>query len=228
MIDAEAVVDLALLPAEVLHVLHPLEVGDHHAAGVRQDVRDHEDSLVVEHLVRERRGRAVGSLQQDLAAEPLGVVLVDHSAERGRYEHVALDRRAAHPGRSARRPGTRQPPAVGDETVRGRRARSRRRCGSRPSAFGDPDDLRAELVHDARRVVADVAEALHDAGRFGRAQAELGCGLAEAGSSGRGPPPPRVRTSRRARSASRSRSPACGREACRTRPSSTPSSARSC
>src|SRR5260221_7841516 len=40
-------VDLLLLPEECLEVLHPLEVGDDHAAGVGDDVWDHENSALV-------------------------------------------------------------------------------------------------------------------------------------------------------------------------------------
>ena len=44
-------VHLVLVPAEVLEVLHPLEVGHHHAAGVGQHVGHHQHALVHEDLV---------------------------------------------------------------------------------------------------------------------------------------------------------------------------------
>src|SRR3712207_7182816 len=56
-------------PEELLQVLHPLEVADHHAAGVAQDVGDDEHLVppLVQHRVRVRRRRAVRSLGQDAA-----------------------------------------------------------------------------------------------------------------------------------------------------------------
>src|SRR5919109_1480549 len=44
-------VDLLLLPEEGLQVLHPLEVGDDHAAGVGDDVGDEEDASLVKDRV---------------------------------------------------------------------------------------------------------------------------------------------------------------------------------
>ena len=86
----QARVDLFLVPAEVLEVLHPLEVGDDHAACVAEHVWCDVDALVAEDLVGLRCGRGVRALEQDLAVERVGVVLVDCSTERGRDQHVAL------------------------------------------------------------------------------------------------------------------------------------------
>ena len=64
----QALVDQLLVPEEALAVLHPLEVGDGDAAGVGQDIGDHEDFLLGENLVGERRGGTVGAFAEDLAA----------------------------------------------------------------------------------------------------------------------------------------------------------------
>ena len=131
------IVYLALLPPQVLHVLHPFEVRDHHATRVGKYVGDHEDTLVVEHLVGDRRGRAVRALQQDLAAHPIGVAFVDHSSKRGGHEHVALDVEQLLRGDRLGSLVLRQLAAVDDEAVeiRGSMPASLR---SAPSAFETP------------------------------------------------------------------------------------------
>jgi hypothetical protein len=74
MISCEALVHQLLVPEEALAVLHPFEIGDRDAAGVGQNVGDHEDLLVGQNLVGQRRGGAVGALAQDLAADAVGVL----------------------------------------------------------------------------------------------------------------------------------------------------------
>ena len=75
----------------MLEVLHPLEVGDDDAAGVRHDVGDDVGVLLAEDLVGGRGGGAVRALDDDLAVHPVGVVLADHAAERRGDEDVAWD-----------------------------------------------------------------------------------------------------------------------------------------
>ena len=180
---AELVVDLALLPAEVLHVLHPLEVRDDHAARVGEHVGDDVDALVVEDVVGGRSRRAVGALEQDLAARSgrrCPRRIIPPSAAGTNTSHsMAIRSSGVDRARRARNSGS-LPPAS-DELVQVARGRCPRRCGSRRSRPRRRSTLHAELVHDARRVVADVAEALDDAGRVGRAEAELRSRLAEAG-----------------------------------------------
>ena len=55
---SELAVHLTLVPAEVLKVLDPLEVGDDDPAGVRHHVGNHVDALVTEDLVGDRGGWA--------------------------------------------------------------------------------------------------------------------------------------------------------------------------
>ena len=87
----EPLVDLALAPEEARAVLHPLEVGHRHAAGVGQDVRHDEDVLRVQDLVGALRRRAVGALDDDLRLDVAGVLLADLVLVGGRDEDVAVE-----------------------------------------------------------------------------------------------------------------------------------------
>ena len=87
----ELLVDVGLAPVVAVEVLDPLEVADGHAAGVAQDVRDHEHAALVEDLVGLGRRRAVGGLGDDLGLDPLGVAGRDLVLERGRDQDVAVD-----------------------------------------------------------------------------------------------------------------------------------------
>ena len=63
-LDVELAQHLVLLP-EVVHVaLHLLEVAAGDAAGVGQEVGDHEDAALLEHRVGLGRRRAVGALRR--------------------------------------------------------------------------------------------------------------------------------------------------------------------
>ena len=88
--DLELLVDLVLGPVVAVEVLHPLEVADGHAAGVAQDVRDHEHAVVVQDLVGLGGRRAVGGLGDDLGLDPVRVGDGDLVLERGRDQDVAL------------------------------------------------------------------------------------------------------------------------------------------
>src|SRR5215210_6535455 len=83
-------VHLRFLPEVLLQPLYPLEVRDDDAAGVREDVREHEDSAVLQNAVRLRRHRPVGALADDSGPDLVGVVTGDHLLEGARREDVAL------------------------------------------------------------------------------------------------------------------------------------------
>ena len=85
----QAVVDRRLVPAEVLEVLHPLQVGHDHAAGVGQQVGHDRHALVHQQLVGPGGGRAVGALHDQLGRHRVGVALVDHAAQRRGDQQVA-------------------------------------------------------------------------------------------------------------------------------------------
>ena len=69
----EAVVDLVLRPEEVLQVLHPLEVADGHATGVREDVGDDGDAAFLEDRVGLGGSGAVGCLDDEAGLDAVGV-----------------------------------------------------------------------------------------------------------------------------------------------------------
>src|SRR5215217_5022917 len=85
----EPLVHLFLLPEVLLEALHPLEVGDDDAAGVRKHVREDEDPAVLEDLVGARRDRAVRALADDSRLHVGGVLVRDHLLERARSQDVA-------------------------------------------------------------------------------------------------------------------------------------------
>src|SRR6266478_222438 len=62
----QLIVDHRFLPEISLAVLYPLEIACGHAAGVGQDVGDHEDFLVSQHLVGGCGGRTVRAFRDDL------------------------------------------------------------------------------------------------------------------------------------------------------------------
>ena len=86
----ELLVDLGLGPVVAVEVLHPLEVADGHAAGVAQDVRDHEHAALEQDRVGLGRRGAVGGLGDDLGLDLARVLDGDLVLERGRDQDVAL------------------------------------------------------------------------------------------------------------------------------------------
>ena len=74
-----------------VEVLHPLEVADGHAAGVAQDVRDHEDPALEHLLVGLGGRRAVGGLGDDSGLDVPGIPGSDLVLEGGRDQDVAVD-----------------------------------------------------------------------------------------------------------------------------------------
>ena len=151
----------SLVPAEVLEVLHPLEVGDDHAARVGHHVGHHEDALVAEDLV----GRGVvgllapSTIIRQRMRSAFSLWIIPPSAAGMKTSHsiveqlVGVDRLAAV--------------EVGDVAALAHvlgerpRRRCRRRCGWRRWRRTTPTICGAELLHEPRRPGADVAEALH-------------------------------------------------------------------
>ena len=84
-------VDDGLAPVVAVEVLDPLEVADGHAAGVAQDVGDHEDAVLEQDRVGLGRRRAVGGLGDHARLDPAGVPARDLVLEGGRDEDVAVD-----------------------------------------------------------------------------------------------------------------------------------------
>src|SRR5262249_42501959 len=88
--EFKLLVDGRLLPEVSLAVLDPLEVGGGDAAGVGQDVRDDEDALVGEDLVRGGGGGAGGAFADDFGLDAGGVLAGDDVLSGGGDQDVAI------------------------------------------------------------------------------------------------------------------------------------------
>src|SRR3989449_7970565 len=88
----EAPVDGVLAPEVTAAVLYPLEVAHGPAAGVRENVRNDENALLLENLVGRRRRRAIRPFADDLRLDLRGVLTGDDVLGGGGHEHVTLHR----------------------------------------------------------------------------------------------------------------------------------------
>ena len=88
----EPLVHFLLFPEISVAILDPLEVGGRDAAGVGEDVRNHEDTALVQLAMRFGGRRAVGALGDDLGLDHRGVLFGDLVLERGGDEHVDVER----------------------------------------------------------------------------------------------------------------------------------------
>ena len=92
---------IGVLPLLVLDVLRPLEVGDHDAAGIRQDVGKHFDATIGQDVISRRGDRAVGGFDYQPGIDALCVVGGDLVFDCCRDEDVTL--RLLHCGSGQRR-----------------------------------------------------------------------------------------------------------------------------
>ena len=92
IMSRKALVDDVLRPEVSAAILYPLEVRDGHAARVREDVRDDEHALLVENRVGAGSRRPFAPSQMIFARIFAGVLARDHVLERGRNEHVDVER----------------------------------------------------------------------------------------------------------------------------------------
>ena len=86
----ELLVDHRLLPEVALSVLHPLEVGSGHAAGIAQNVGNYEYSLVRQDVVGGCGGGAVGALSKNFAFHPIGITAGDLILGSGGDQDLAI------------------------------------------------------------------------------------------------------------------------------------------
>ena len=77
-------------PEIALAVLHPFEVGNRNAAGVGEDVGDHEHSALKQDVVGGRRGGAVGALHQKFRLHFVGILAGDDAFRGGRQQDIAF------------------------------------------------------------------------------------------------------------------------------------------
>jgi hypothetical protein len=169
----QPVLDLALGPPVGLLGLHPLEVRDDHAAGVRQDVRHDGDPAVGQHPVALAGGRAVRALHHPARLDRRGGVLVQHVLGRGGDQHVDVERQQL---RVRQRVGAREADdgaGLGDVAQQRGDVQAARRVHA-AVLVADRHDPRAALGEEPRRVRADLAEALHGGGHLGQLGAGVG------------------------------------------------------
>src|SRR5262249_44529493 len=158
----EARPDLDAVPEEPPEVLHPLEVRDGDAAGVREDVGKNDDTSLREDRVSGDRGRAVRALDDDLRENTRGVP-AGHLT-RGGGEDAPLAGKLEQAG-VRDRPGAGIPrePARVARPLSDRRNVEPGRVIDPAGNVGDGDDGRAAARELERRDTPNVAEALDDA-----------------------------------------------------------------
>ena len=85
---------LIFFPEELLEILHPLEIADHHAASIAEDIRDNKNLLptLFQQEIRFRSGRSISSFSEDPAFQILRDSRVDDTLDRRRHQHVAGQR----------------------------------------------------------------------------------------------------------------------------------------
>ena len=154
------------LPEQLLQILHPFEIADHHAAGIAEDVRNHEDLVLalLQDQIGLRRGRTVGALGQHAAFQLFRDLRIDHPLHRRRHQHVARQRQHLR-GIEVQLVGE-----AGDAAVRARVAHQRRNIEpawivQRAGVVAHRDHLDAVLMQFQRRIGADIAKALDHRGR---------------------------------------------------------------
>ena len=85
----EALVDLFLAPEEAGKVLHPLEIAHGHATGVGDHVGQHQHAALVEDVIGQRCGRAIGTLDDHAGLNAAGVGFGDLLLQRRGDQDVA-------------------------------------------------------------------------------------------------------------------------------------------
>src|SRR5262245_49904703 len=156
----QAVVHLLLAPEELLEALHPLEVGDRHAAGVREDVGHDGDAALAQDRVGVEPGRAVRALDDELRLDALRVLAGDLVLHRGGDQHVARQLEQRLVADRLRAGQALQLPVLGEVAIDFDEIDAARRVHA-AAHVREPDQLRAVLHGDAGRRAADLAEALH-------------------------------------------------------------------
>ena len=144
--------------------MHPLEVGNDDAAGVRKDVGQDEHALVLEEIVGRRGHRPVCALDDDLRLHLRRVLFSDHLLECARRKHVAFKQEQFLVRDRVGSAEARERPRLALVRERGLHVdpvwivESGRRVG-----YGD--HLRAVFGEELRQKRADVSEALHGGAR---------------------------------------------------------------
>ena len=164
--------DLVAIPEQAAEILHPLEVRDGDAAGVREHVGEHRDPALGEDRVGLDRRRAVRALGDELRVDRGRVLLRELILARGEHEDVARELEQLRVRDVLARPGS-------PRASRARRSTRARAARSSPSSSTTPPEMsetaitrRPLAASSLRGDAADVAEALHDAALVGELPAE--------------------------------------------------------
>ena len=75
-----------------MQILRPFEIADGDAAGIGENVRQHENAFARQNFVGMRRRRPIGAFGNDLGLDLVGVVQRDDVFQRRRNQDVALQR----------------------------------------------------------------------------------------------------------------------------------------
>src|SRR5581483_1101030 len=152
----QLLVDDGFFPEVALAVLHPFEIRSGDAAGIGQDVGNHEYALVGEHVVCGRRGGAVGAFGEDAALHAVDVAAGDDILGCGRNQDLTLGGEQFS-SIALLRAGKSVHGAVLLLEVDQSRHIHAGLVVQASAHFGDADDFIAGLVHELRRIGADIA-----------------------------------------------------------------------
>src|SRR5579864_493166 len=155
----QAIVDHLLIPEIALAILHPLEIRDRDAAGVGQNIRDHEDALLPEDGIGEVGSGTVGAFAQDFRSHFGRILGSDYVLARGGQEDIGFQEQsllAVHVLASGE---------IGDGAGflavlhKGGNIQALRIIDGAVE-FNDADDLESGAGHQLGRHATDVAESL--------------------------------------------------------------------
>ena len=168
---------LEVAEADARQVFHPLEVGDGDAAGVEVGIRDDDRSLFAKNLIGAVGDRAVGRLGDERGLDSGGIFAGDDAFHRGGDEDVALGLEQRRAVLGVIRAGVTLHAVVFDDMGLDRLDVEPVGGVDRAVALDDGGNLRAVLLaQKLGRVIADVAETLHDDAFALECAVELGAG----------------------------------------------------
>src|SRR6202050_2100634 len=171
----QALVDFAFAPEESLAILHPFEIADRDAAGIGQDVGDHENSLVIDDGIGGGGGGTVGAFAENAGLYAIGVLRGDLILDgRGNGDGAWLEEHILRRHFGAAGGKLRQRFALRVAPVDQLRYVEALLVVERAVNIRDADDFITRRVHEHGAHRADVPEALNDHARLIALHAEFG------------------------------------------------------
>src|ERR1700685_1656413 len=159
----QSFVHFAFPPEAPLPVLYPLKLTDRHPPGVPQDVRNDENAFILDDFVRMRSGRTIRPLAQNPAFHAVGIATGDlvlggswYQDVRGMEQHLLRRLLVAAPWKF------RQWFPLPVDPIHQLRNVEPLVVVQPAVNIRDADNLVPRLVHQNRRLRADVSEALND------------------------------------------------------------------